>query len=95
MSVKLRKYQGGDDWEVDIRVQLPDGTVVRERKKAPVTGRTAVLRWAEARERVLVVNGKPARKKVEARSTLAPPWSAPPRVEPVRLGAGVSDLKSS
>jgi hypothetical protein len=39
MSVKLRKYQGGDDWEVDIRVQLPDGTVVRERKKAPVTGR--------------------------------------------------------
>jgi integrase len=44
-------------------VQLPDGTVVRERKKAPVTGRTAVLRWAEARERVLVVNGKPARQK--------------------------------
>jgi integrase len=73
MSVKLRKYQGGDEWEVDIRVQLPDGTVVRERKKAPVTGRTAVLRWAEARERVLVVNGKPARKKVEVKpvATLA------------------------
>jgi integrase len=67
MSVKLRKYQGGDEWEVDIRVQLPDGTVVRERKKAPVTGRTAVLRWAEARERVLVVLGKPARKKVEVK----------------------------
>ena len=67
MSVKLRKYQGGDDWEVDIRVQLPDGTVVRERKKAPVTGRTAVLRWAEARERVLVVKGKPARQKVEVK----------------------------
>ena len=67
MSVKLRKYQGGDDWEVDIRVQLPDGSVVRERKKAPVTGRTAVLRWAEARERVLVVKGKPARKKVEVK----------------------------
>jgi integrase len=65
MSVKLRKYQGGDEWEVDIRVQLPDGTVVRERKKAPVTGRTAVLRWAEARERVLVVNGKPSRQKVQ------------------------------
>ena len=65
MSVKLRKYQGGDEWEVDIRVQLPDGTVVRERKKAPVTGRTAVLRWAEARERVLVVSGKPTRQKVE------------------------------
>jgi integrase len=73
MSVKLRKYQGGDDWEVDIRVQLPDGTVVRERKKAPVTGRTAVLRWAEARERVLVVNGKPARQKAEVKpvATLA------------------------
>jgi integrase len=73
MSVKLRKYQGGDEWEVDIRVQLPDGTVVRERKKAPVTGRTAVLRWAEARERVLVVNGKSARQKVEVKpvATLA------------------------
>jgi hypothetical protein len=68
MSVKLRKYQGGDEWEVDIRVQLPDGTVLRERKKAPVTGRTAVLRWAEARERVLVVNGKPARQKVEVKT---------------------------
>jgi integrase len=67
MSVKLRKYQGGDEWEVDIRVQLPDGTIVRERKKAPVTGRTAVLRWAEARERVLVINGKPARQKVEVK----------------------------
>jgi integrase len=67
MSVKLRKYQGGDEWEVDIRVQLPDGTVVRERKKAPVSGRTAVLRWAEARERVLVVNGKPSRRKVEVK----------------------------
>ena len=59
--------QGGNDWDVDIRVQLPDGSVVRERKKAPVSGRTAVLRWAEARERVLVVRGKAARKKVEVK----------------------------
>lgn len=78
MSVKLRKYQGGDDWEVDIRVQLLDGSVVRERKKAPVSGgRTAVLRRAEARERVLVVRGKPARKKVEVKPvpTLTEFWN--------------------
>jgi integrase len=65
MSVTLRKYQGGDEWEVDIRVQLPDGSVIRERKKAPVSGKTAALRWAEARERVLLVNGKPNRQKQE------------------------------
>ncbi len=59
MSVTLRKYQNGDEWEVDIRVQLPDGTVVRERKKAPVTGKTAAQRWAEARERVIALHGKP------------------------------------
>jgi hypothetical protein len=50
MSVKLRPYETGG-WEVDIRVQLPDGSVIRERKKAPATGKTAAQRWAEARER--------------------------------------------
>src|SRR5688572_5278609 len=62
MSVTIRKYQGGDSWEVDIRVFLPDGTTVRERKKAPVTGKQAAIRWAEARERELFLNGKPKRQ---------------------------------
>lgn len=43
MSVTIRKYQGGEDWEVDIRVLLPDGTLIRERKcrasRMPLVGR--------------------------------------------------------
>ena len=68
MSVTLRKYQGGDDWEVDIRVLAPGGALTRERKKAPVSGRSAALRWAHERERVLLMAGKPkpAREEPEA-----------------------------
>jgi hypothetical protein len=36
MSVTVRRYVNGG-WEVDIRVLLPDGTLIRERKKAPAT----------------------------------------------------------
>jgi hypothetical protein len=38
------------------RLELPDGTSIRERKKAPSVSKTAALRWAEARERVLLVH---------------------------------------
>ncbi|HZT75878.1 MAG TPA: hypothetical protein VFA27_04415 [Vicinamibacterales bacterium] len=61
-------------WEVDIRVPLPDGTLIRERKKAPATSKTAAQRWAEARERVLLVNGKPKpvkKQEVQQTPTLA------------------------
>src|SRR5688572_33469181 len=58
MSVTIRPYVNGG-WEVDIRVELPDGTVIRERKKAPSSSKTAAQRWAEARERILLVHGKP------------------------------------
>ena len=34
MSVTVRRHINGG-WEVDIRVLLPDGTQIRERKKAP------------------------------------------------------------
>lgn len=64
MSVTIRPYINGG-WEVDIRVELPDGTNVRERKKAPSTSKTAAQRWAEARERVLLVQGKPKPQKEE------------------------------
>ena len=60
MSVTVRPYVNGG-WEVDIRVLLPDGTQIRERKKAPVGNKSAAQRWAEARERVLLVHGKPQR----------------------------------
>jgi integrase len=58
MSVTIRPYANGG-WEVDIRVELPDGTDIRERKKAPSLSKTTAQRWAEARERVLLVQGKP------------------------------------
>jgi len=62
MSVNVRRYLDGG-WEVDIRISLPDGTPLRERRKAPGSSRTAAQRWGEARERVLLIKGKPDRAK--------------------------------
>jgi len=64
MSVTIRPYVNGG-WEVDIRIELPDGTTIRERKKAPTSSKAAAQRWAEARERVLLIQGKPKRVKKE------------------------------
>ncbi len=53
MSVTIRPYRRGG-WEVDIRVVTPDGARdLRERKRAPMSSRSAAVRWAEGRERVL------------------------------------------
>jgi integrase len=53
MSITIRPYRRGG-WEVDIRVVAPDGVrEVRERKRAPTSARSAAVRWAESRERVL------------------------------------------
>src|SRR5262245_1251867 len=53
MSVTIRPYRRGG-WEVDIRVVAPDGRrELRERKRAPLSSRSAAARWAESRERVL------------------------------------------
>jgi len=53
MSITIRPYRKGG-WEVDIRVVAPDDTrEFRERKRAPVSSRSAAVRWAEGRERVL------------------------------------------
>ena len=54
-------------------IELPDGTLIRERKKAPSTSKTAAQRWAEARERVLLVHGKPKpvrKEEVQEKPTL-------------------------
>jgi hypothetical protein len=37
MSVTVRPYV----WEVDIRVTLPDGTVLRERRQVPTASKNA------------------------------------------------------
>jgi integrase len=67
MSVTLRPYVDGG-WEVDIRVTLPDGQIVRERRKAPTASKSAAQRWADARERVLLIHGKPDRTKEVGRA---------------------------
>ena len=54
MSVKIRPYRRGG-WEVDVRVVLPDGTPRRERRRAPVSSKSAARRWAQARERELLI----------------------------------------
>jgi hypothetical protein len=53
MSVTIRPYRRGG-WEVDIRVVTPDvARQLRERRLAPMSARSAAVRWAEGRERVL------------------------------------------
>ena len=53
MSVKIRRYRKGG-WEVDIHVVTPDGERgLRERRRATLSSRSTVMRWAEGRERVL------------------------------------------
>lgn len=51
MSVKLRMYRRGG-WEVDIRVVLPDKSEHRQRRKAPMSSKSAAQRWGEDRERL-------------------------------------------
>ncbi len=53
MSVTIRPYRSGG-WEIDIRVVTPDGARdLRERRRAPMSSRSAAMHWAEGRERVL------------------------------------------
>ncbi len=62
MSVNVRRFRTGG-WEVDITTRLPDGSRRRERCKAPVSSKTAALRWGEDRERHLLQHGVPQRRK--------------------------------
>ena len=68
MSVTVRPYVTGG-WEVDIRAVLPDGTVIRERKKAQQSSESSARRWAEARERHLLLHGKPRPVREEVQKT--------------------------
>lgn len=62
MSVKVRPYRRGG-WEVDIQLLLPDGSRMRERRRAPVSSRSGATRWGEARERELALHGPPKPRK--------------------------------
>src|SRR5687768_1280511 len=72
MSVKIRPYVNGG-WEVDIRVLLPDGRRIRERKKAPGSSKSGADRWGHERERHLLQHGLPQpRKEVPTLEAFAP-----------------------
>lgn len=58
--IKIRPARGGRGHEVDIRFTWPDGSLYRERRNAPVSGKAAALRWAEARERAILQAGPAA-----------------------------------
>ena len=62
MSVKVRTYRTGG-WEVDVTFRLPNGCRYRERRKAPVSSKSAAHRWGEHRERHLLQHGLPQPKK--------------------------------
>ncbi len=70
MSVKIRPYKDGPEWEVDIRVELPDGTMKRERRKAPMLAKSDALRWGQARERE-ILRRDPTQWQKEVVPTLA------------------------
>ena len=53
MTVKVRPYKRGG-WEVDIMLTIPGQPKIRDRKKAPVTTKSAAKRWGEERERQLI-----------------------------------------
>ena len=53
-------------WEVDLALRLPDGTRIRERVKAPVSSKSAALRWAQDREAAIYSGaGKAGPRKVD------------------------------
>jgi hypothetical protein len=59
MTVKLRDYKRGG-FEVDIRFTWPDGSPYRDRRRSPVSGKVASLRWGQAREAELIRGGQTA-----------------------------------
>lgn len=75
MSVTVRPYRRGG-WEVDLRVILPNGSVHRQRRKAPVSGKSAAERWGEDRERdwykQLIEPKAEAKKEVPTLNTFWP-----------------------
>jgi integrase len=54
MSVTVRPYRkrGRTGWEVDIRIELPDGTEHRRRLRSPLSSKSASQHWGEERDRI-------------------------------------------
>jgi integrase len=62
MTIKVRPARNGKGWEVDISVELPDGTKRRIPRDSPATSETATQRWAEQRVRELLAPKQPEPK---------------------------------
>jgi len=60
MTTKIRPARGGRGWEYDILFRWPEGGRFRERANAPVTSKSAAMRWAAAREASILAAGKDA-----------------------------------
>ena len=74
MSVTIRPYRSGG-WEIDIRVVTPDGARdLRERRRAPMSSRSAAVRWAEGRERVLFERLDAVPRRTRHRRRRCPPY---------------------
>ncbi len=68
MAVNVRKRRlpsGETHWQADIRVRLLDGSLHRERVRAPGKTRAQALRWARQREVYLLRHGVQRRESEE------------------------------
>ena len=53
VMVTVRPYRRGG-WEVDVRIEWPDGGLTRQRRKAPVSTKNEAVRWGRQREQHLL-----------------------------------------
>jgi integrase len=60
MTFKIRPYtkRGKRGFEVDIVLRMPNGVVIRERVKSPVSSMSGSKSWAQGREAELLLHGK-------------------------------------
>jgi len=74
MSVKVRQYNkhGKSGWEVDIVLKMPDGEVLRERVKAPVSSKSGAKYWGSQREMHLLRTGRPKKSVAPTVEEFAP-----------------------
>ena len=72
--VKVRAR--GKSWQYDILFRWPDGTRFRERANAPVSSKSAAVRWAAAREASLLAGGRDAHAGKAAPSGKVPTLAA-------------------
>ena len=75
MTIRIRPARGctdGTRWEYSFVIVWPEGGSVRERRNAPVTGKSAARRWSEARERAVIAAGKGAYSATAAPEEPAP-----------------------